>query len=387
MDIPQLRQEPKKRLRVLAVFGTRPEAIKMAPVVRELARHPDLVEPQVCVTAQHRELLDQVLNLFDIRPDIDLDLMRPGQTLPALTARVLTGMTHVLARQRPDWVLIQGDTTTVLATALAAFYLKIPVGHVEAGLRTSDRYFPFPEEINRRLVGALATYHFAPTPRARMALLSEGVDPESIFVTGNTVVDALYWILGRPPSPEAQALLARIERDQQKLILVTAHRRESFGEPFIEICQGLRAVVDRNPEVMLVYPVHPNPNVRKPVKRFLSGHERILLLEPLSYEPFVRLMQACYLVLTDSGGLQEEAPVLGKPVLVLRSRTERPEAVEAGVARLIGTSKERIVSEVERLLGDEDAYQKMAQAGSLFGDGHAAERIVRILLEGTSEEG
>ena len=236
-------------------------------------------------------------------------------------------------------------------------------------------------------MGALATYHFAPTPRARMALLSEGVDPESIFVTGNTVVDALYWILGRPPSPEAQALLARIEGDQQKLILVTAHRRESFGEPFIEICQGLRAVVERNPEVVLVYPVHPNPNVREPVKRFLAGHERILLLEPLSYEPFVRLMQACYLVLTDSGGLQEEAPVLGKPVLVLRSRTERPEAVEAGVARLIGTSKERIVSEVERLLGDEDAYQKMAQAGSLFGDGHAAERIVRILLEGTSEEG
>ena len=358
----------------------------MAPVVRELARHPDLVEVRVCVTAQHRELLDQVLELFDIRPDIDLDLMRPGQTLPALTARVLTGMTRVLGRQRPDWVLIQGDTTTVLATALAAFYLRIPVGHVEAGLRTSDRYFPFPEEINRRLVGALATYHFAPTPAARTALLSEGVDPESIFVTGNTVVDALYWILGRPPSPEAQALLARIEGDQQKLILVTAHRRESFGKPFIEICQGLRAVVERNPEVVLVYPVHPNPNVREPVKRFLAGHERILLLEPLSYEPFVRLMQASFLVLTDSGGLQEEAPVLGKPVLVLRSRTERPEAVEAGVARLIGTSKERIVSEVERLLGDEDAYQKMAQAGSLFGDGHAAERIVRILLEGTSDE-
>jgi len=358
----------------------------MAPVVQELARHPGLVEFRVCVTAQHRGLLDQVLELFDIRPDIDLDLMRPGQTLPALTAKVLTGMTRVLARQRPDWVLIQGDTTTVLATALAAFYLKIPVGHVEAGLRTSDRYFPFPEEINRRLVGALATYHFAPTPTARTALLAEDVDPESIFVTGNTVVDALYWILARPPSPEAETLLARIGGDQQKLILVTAHRRESFGAPFREICQGLRAVVERNPEVVLVYPVHPNPEVREPVKRFLAGHERILLLDPLPYEPFVRLMQASFLVLTDSGGLQEEAPVLGKPVLVLRPRTERPEAVEAGVARLIGTSKERIVNEVERLLHDEGAYQAMAKAGSLFGDGHAAERIVRILLEGALDE-
>ncbi|HAF70130.1 TPA: UDP-N-acetylglucosamine 2-epimerase (non-hydrolyzing) [Candidatus Acetothermia bacterium] len=366
-------------MRVLVVFGTRPEAIKMAPVVRELARHPDSVALTVCVTAQHRELLDQVLGLFGIRPDIDLDLMRPGQTLPALTARVLTGMIRVFEGNRPDWVLVQGDTTTVFATALAAFYLKIPVGHVEAGLRTSDRYFPFPEEINRRLVGALATYHFAPTERARLALLSEGVDPGSIFVTGNTVVDALQWILKRPPSPEAQGLLRRLPPGK-KLILVTAHRRESFGAPFVEICHGLRAVVERNPEVLVAYPVHPNPNVRGPVKRFLSGHERIVLLDPLPYEPFVRLMQASFLVLTDSGGLQEEAPVLGKPVLVLRTKTERPEAVEAGVARLIGTSRERIVSEVERLLCDEDAYRGMAKAGSLFGDGHAAERIVRVLL-------
>ena len=355
----------------------------MAPVIRELKRYPEYFEVRICVTAQHREMLDQVLNLFNIQPDIDLNLMEPDQALSELTSRVITTMTRVLEQERPDWVLIQGDTTTVMATALAAFYLRIPVGHVEAGLRTRDRYNPFPEEINRRLVGVLATYHFAPTQTAKEALLAEGVPSESIVVTGNTVVDALYWILGQPPSERSRQIfdeLGLLGDKDCKIVLVTAHRRESFGQRFESLCRGLRRLVERNPDVYLIYPVHMNPNVRGPVYRILTGHERIRLVEPLPYETFVRLMDVAYIVLTDSGGIQEEAPVLGKPVLVLREKTERPEVIDAGVAKLVGTDEERIVTEAERLLYDAGAYQAMAKAGSLFGDGHAAERIVQTLL-------
>jgi UDP-N-acetylglucosamine 2-epimerase (non-hydrolysing) len=378
-------------MRILCVFGTRPEAIKMAPVIKELKKYPQHFDVRICVTAQHREMLDQMLELFEIVPDIDLNLMKPDQTLPDLTSRVLHAMTELLKEEKPDWVLIQGDTTTVMATALAAFYLRIPVGHIEAGLRTDDRYSPFPEEINRRIVSVLATYHFAPTERARERLLAEGVDPNHIFLTGNTVVDAIRWILQRPPSQEARALFSELELPAPgavqtedlpfKLILVTAHRRESFGLPFESLCQGLRAIAERNPDVLLVYPVHLNPNVRDPVKRILKGHPRIRLIDPLPYEPFVRLMAAAHLILTDSGGIQEEATVLGKPVLVMREVTERPELLEAGIGKLVGTDARKIQEETERLLRDEDLYRSMAQKADIFGDGHAAERIARILKD------
>ena len=379
-------------MRVLCVFGTRPEAIKMAPVIKELKKHSDCFETRICVTAQHREMLDQMLELFEITPDVDLDLMEPNQALPDLTAKVIREMTELLKEEKPDWVLIQGDTTTVMATALAALYLRIPVGHIEAGLRTDDRYSPFPEEINRRIVSVLATYHFAPTERARDRLLAEGVDPKGVFLTGNTVVDAIHWILGRPPSEEAKRLftelglpdpaIAHTEELPFKLLLVTAHRRESFGPPFESLCEGLREIAERNRDVVLVYPVHLNPRVRDPVRRILAGHPRIRLIEPLSYEPFVRLMNVSYLILTDSGGIQEEASVLGKPVLVLREVTERPELIEAGIGKLVGTNSQRILVETERLLRDEGAYRSMARKAQLFGDGHAAERIVQILMRG-----
>ena len=362
----------------------------MAPVINELKKYPVHFETRICVTAQHREMLDQMLELFGITPDIDLDLMEPDQTLSALTSKVLLAMTRLLEEEKPDWVLIQGDTTTVMTTALAAFYLQIPVGHIEAGLRTDDRYSPFPEEINRRIVSVLATYHFAPTERARDRLLAEGVDPERVFLTGNTVVDAIHWILRRPPSEEAKRLfaklglpdpgVARTERLPFRLLLVTAHRRESFGPPFESLCKGLRAIAERNRDVVLVYPVHLNPRVRDPVRRILAGHPRIRLIDPLSYEPFVRLMNVAYMILTDSGGIQEEASVLGKPVLVLREVTERPELIEAGIGKLVGTDSQRIVTEAERLLRDRDTYRSMARQARLFGDGHAAERIVQILL-------
>ena len=366
----------------------------MAPVVRELSKHPDHFESRICVTAQHREMLDQVLELFHVTPDIDLNLMQPGQTLPELTSRVLLAMTEVLKRKRPDWVLIQGDTTTVMATALAAFYLRIPVGHIEAGLRTQDRYNPFPEEINRRMAGVLATYHFAPTKRAQDTLISEGVEPERVFLTGNTIVDAIQWILGTPPSEQARKLfgelglpgsgMGKAELSPKRVILVTAHRRESFGAPFESLCHGLRAIAERNEDALVVYPVHLNPKVQDPVHRILDRHPRIRLINPLPYEPFVRLMNAAYMILTDSGGIQEEASVLGKPVLVLRNTTERPEIVEAGIAKLVGTDERRILTEAERLLHDKGVYQSMARKADLFGDGHAAKRIVEILM-GTGE--
>lgn len=371
--------------KVLSIFGTRPEAIKLAPVILELQKHQDQIHSRVCVTAQHRQMLDQVLGIFSIRPDIDLDLMQHDQSLPDLTARAIKQVSDVLAEERPDVVLIQGDTTTVMAAALAAFYQKIAVGHVEAGLRSKDRYSPFPEEINRRIAGVLSTYHFAPTETARKALLNEGVPESNIFVTGNTVIDALHMIVGRHMPSMAATLLSKVEaggtKNARKLILVTAHRRENFGERFENICLGLKSLAERNSDIAILYPVHLNPNVQEPVYGILNGVERVFLTEPLEYDVLVHLMNVAYLVLTDSGGIQEEAPALGKPVLVMRTETERPEAIEAGTAKLVGPYADSIVAETEHLLRDRAAYQKMAQAVSPYGDGHAAERIVSIIMD------
>ena len=363
--------------RILCVFGTRPEAIKMAPVIRALAGTPAL-EPVVCVTDQHREMLDQVLEFFDIRPDHRLGVMRDGQSPSEVAARVLQRLPPVLVKVDPAAVLVQGDTTTTLAAALAAFYCGIPVGHIEAGLRTYRKEAPFPEEANRQMTTAISEWHFAPTAWARDNLLREGVPPEKVTVTGNPVIDALRWAaekLGTDSGPEA--LLPGL--NGRKLILVTAHRRESFGEPFLELCRALRDLVDRNPDVELAYPVHLNPRVQEPVLRVLDGQARVHLLPPLDYWDLVDLLRRCYLVLTDSGGIQEEAPSLGKPVLVMRETTERPEGVEAGTARLVGTSRERIVVETERLLHDPAAYARMAQAHNPYGDGRSGERIAGVL--------
>lgn len=368
-----------KPLTVLSIVGTRPEAVKMAPVIKALAVQPG-VRALVCATAQHREMLDQVFDLFAIHPDVDLNLMQPNQTLPALTALALTRVSQTLQDLQPDLVLAQGDTTTVMVAGLASFYAQVAMGHVEAGLRTHQRYSPFPEEMNRRLVGALATLHFAPTSRAVAALQAEGVSAQNIFLTGNTVVDALQSIAAQPFTPDA-ALSARLAQTAgRRLLLVTAHRRENFGAPFVSICQGLRQLVERNADVALIYPVHLNPQVREPVFRILAGHERIHLIDPVEYRTLVYLLKRCTLVLTDSGGIQEEAPVLGKPVLVLRRDTERPEGIEAGNARLVGTEQADIVREAERLLHDAAAYQAMAQATSPYGDGHAASRIVEAIV-------
>jgi UDP-N-acetylglucosamine 2-epimerase (non-hydrolysing) len=361
--------------RVLTVFGTRPEAIKLAPVILELEKQSDRIESLVCVTAQHREMLDQVLEWFQVKPDYDLDLMQPGQGLAEFASRALMAVSKVLQELRPDVVLVQGDTTTVMISALAAFYQHIPVGHVEAGLRTRCRHNPFPEEINRRMAGVLASYHFAPTARAAAALQAEQVPESDIFITGNTVVDALLMTVDRPVSLELG-----FEPDGHQLILVTAHRRESFGAPFESLCLALRDLAERNAGVEIVYPVHLNPNVRRPVERILAQQPRVHLLEPLRYEQFVHLMAHAHLILTDSGGIQEEAPVLGIPTLVMRETTERPEAIEAGTARLVGTNRHHIVAEAERLLCDAEMYHSMAQVGSPFGDGRAAERIINILL-------
>lgn len=367
--------------RILVVFGTRPEAIKLAPVVKAL-RQAGTFEVRVCVTAQHRQMLDQVLELFTITPDVDLDLMQPGQDLTDLTARVLVGMRGVLRDWRPDWVLVQGDTTTTLAASLAAHYEKIAVGHVEAGLRTGNLYAPWPEEMNRRLTTALAALHFPPTPWARDNLLREGVTAEVVQVTGNTVIDALLEVVARLASDEA--LRVGLERQfgflnpARKLVLVTGHRRESFGPGFEQICQALRTLGERD-DVEIVYPVHLNPNVQEPVRRILGSCPNIHLIEPLDYLPFVYLMSRAYLIVTDSGGIQEEAPSLGKPVLVMRDTTERPEAVEAGTAKLVGTDRGRIVMEATRLLEDAAAYRAMAQAHNPYGDGKASERIVDFL--------
>ncbi len=367
-----------KPLRVLSIFGTRPEAVKMAPVVKRLAATPG-VRAQVCVTAQHRQMLDQVLDLFAIEPDYDLDLMRHDQSLAQLTAAVFRELDPVLEAARPHWVLIQGDTTTVMAAALLAYYHRIRVGHVEAGLRTGDKWQPFPEEINRRVAGAVADPHFAPTEWARGNLLREGVPGERVRVTGNPVIDALQMVVRRPYDLSAGPLKG--VDPQQRVILITAHRRENFGRPLENIFRALRALAERYPEAVLVYPVHLNPNVHGPAHRLLGEVPNIRLIAPLDYLPMVHLMARAHLVLTDSGGLQEEAPALGTPVLVMREVTERPEAIEAGTARLVGTDSERIVAEASKLMDDPQEHARMARAVNPFGDGHAAERIVAALLE------
>ncbi|TMG36171.1 MAG: UDP-N-acetylglucosamine 2-epimerase (non-hydrolyzing) [Chloroflexi bacterium] len=364
-------------MRVLVVLGTRPEAIKLCPVIREL-RVRDELDVRVCVTGQHREMLQPILDLFDVVPDHDLSLMRPNQTLSALTAAVLTGATAVIEAERPDWVVVQGDTTTAFAASLAAFYRRARIAHVEAGLRTGDMRRPFPEEANRRIVDLLGDLYLAPTERARQNLLREAVDPARIHVTGNTVIDALHHVVAGDYDV-AGGPLARIPF-HRRIVLVTAHRRESFGAGFISICHALRQIVDARDDVHIVYPVHLNPNVRDPVHQLLGGHPRISLIPPLDYVSLIQLMRRCTLILTDSGGIQEEAPSLGKPVLVLRDATERPEAVEAGCARIVGTDAARIVAEARRLLEDEGAYERMARIANPFGDGHASGRIVQLLL-------
>ena len=369
-------------MKVLTVFGTRPEAIKMAPLVHALAKDPHF-EAKVCVTAQHREMLDQVLKLFSIAPECDLNIMQPGQGLTEITCRILEGLKPVLESFKPDVVLVHGDTTTTMAASLAAFYQRIPVGHVEAGLRTGDLSSPWPEEGNRTLTGHLATYHFAPTETSRQNLLRENIADNRITVTGNTVIDALFWVRDRVLSDEAlhNELTQRYPflANGKKMILVTGHRRESFGRGFEQICHALAEIAANNPDVQIVYPVHLNPNVSEPVKRILGHVENVILIEPQDYLPFVWLMNRAWLILTDSGGIQEEAPSLGKPVLVMREMTERPEAVSAGTVCLVGTDSQRIVNEVTRLLQDESAYQAMSRAHNPYGDGHACHRILSAL--------
>ena len=378
-----LSQPSHKRIRALVVFGTRPEAIKLAPVLSVLKRAEDRFITRVCVTAQHREMLDQVLQLFGIQPDHDLNLMQPGQNLFELTGRLLNGLKPVLEHERPDVVLVQGDTTTAMAGALAAFYQRVKVGHVEAGLRTHNKSAPFPEEINRRIAGVIADYHFAPTEGARENLRREAVSDASIFVTGNTVVDALLSVTRLiADSPDNRELTAKFSflDSRKRLLLVTGHRRENFGKGFENICLALAELVRRHPDLEIVYPVHLNPNVQEPVNRILGRFQtRVHLILPQDYLPFVYLLGRCYLVLTDSGGLQEEAPSLGKPVLVMRETTERPEAVTAGTVELVGTAQERIIARVPTLLQDEDDCQQMSFAHNPYGDGQAAERTVGTL--------
>lgn len=377
----------RNKKKIMLVFGTRPEAIKMAPLVHKLKAEPEIFSIQVCVTAQHRQMLDQVLRIFDIVPDIDLDVMKPGQDLFDVTANVLQGMKGVFGDNKPDAVLVHGDTTTTLATAMAGFYAGVPVGHVEAGLRTHDLYAPFPEEFNRQVASKVTRWHFAPTELSRANLISERVDEQCITVTGNTVIDALHWVLNRIDTDDVRS--SRITRSlnealqfnwqTDQFVLITGHRRENFGDGFLQICEALRELASKYDGVHFVYPVHLNPNVQKPVRTILEGLSNVHLVEPLDYEPFVYLLKYSYIVLTDSGGIQEEAPSLGKPVLVMRDVTERPEAVDAGTVELVGANKERIIAGVSRLLEDEICYSKMSQAHNPYGDGKACDRIVTVL--------
>jgi len=381
--------------KVMLVFGTRPEAIKMAPLVKEFQKHPDKFETIVCVTGQHRQMLDQVLEIFDIKPDYDLNIMKQGQDLYDVTARVLVGMRDVLDEAKPDVVLVHGDTTTSTAAALAAFYKQIPVGHVEAGLRTHNIYSPWPEEMNRQITGRIATYDFAPTPLSRENLLKENVADDKITVTGNTVIDALYWVVDKiknTPSlnEELSAVLKNagydVDRlnDGKKLVLITGHRRENFGDGFISMCEAIKALTEKYPDVDFVYPMHLNPNVRKPIHEVfgesLDGLGNMFFIEPLEYLSFVHLMEKSHIVLTDSGGIQEEAPGLGKPVLVMRDTTERPEALKAGTVKLVGTDYDKIVGEVSALLDDHEHYDAMSKAVNPYGDGRACARITQSLL-------
>jgi len=369
----------KKKLKVMVVAGTRPEAIKIAPVIKELLGHPDEFQTIIVATAQHRELLDQAFSLFNIKPDIDLNLMNQRQELPELTGRVLTSMSATLSEVKPDIMLVQGDTTTVFAGTLAAFYLKIPVAHIEAGLRSYDSYNPFPEEINRRLTTVMTEIHFAPTLSAKNALLNEGVPAEKIIVTGNTVVDALLHI-SQLPFDLNDSALRHLNLNKHRLILVTSHRRESWGRELQNICEAIKELVQRYPDIIVVYPVHPNPAVKETARRILSGLERIHLVEPLDYMTFINLMKRSYMILTDSGGMQEEAPTLKKPLILMRKVTERPEAFDAGLARIAGTDRERIIQESENLLNDAELYQGMTGSDNPYGDGKAADRIVNALM-------
>ena len=379
----------------MLVFGTRPEAIKMCPLVKEFQKHPESFETVVCVTGQHREMLDQVLQIFDVKPDYDLNIMKQGQDLYDVTARVLVGMRDILDTVKPDVVLVHGDTTTSMAAAMAAFYRQIPVGHVEAGLRTHNLYSPWPEEMNRQVTGRIAEYDFAPTPLSRQNLLDEGVSEEKITVTGNTVIDALHWVVENvmkkgyvPQDPSLAALVqddndchSELSEESRRLVLITGHRRENFGEGFISMCTAIRDLARKYPEVDFVYPMHLNPNVRKPIRQVFGDEKRdnLFFIEPLDYLDFVYLMSRSYIVLTDSGGIQEEAPGLGKPVLVMRDTTERPEALDAGTVRLVGTDYEKIVSEVSALLDDRNHYEAMSHAVNPYGDGKACPRIVEKL--------
>lgn len=371
-------------IKVMTVFGTRPEAIKMAPVVLELQKHADQLQTIVAVTAQHRQMLDQVLDLFQITPDYDLDIMSQGQTLYDITTKSLMGLKDVLAKEKPDLVLVHGDTTTTFAGALASYYQQVPVGHVEAGLRTGDIYSPFPEEMNRKLTGAIAAIHFAPTATAKANLLKENVNPSHIYVTGNTVIDALMTTVAG--DYDFGDDLKDVDFQNHRVILLTTHRRENLGEPMRHIYKALRRIIEEIPDTEIVFPVHRNPLVRKVVEEELAGVDRIHLIDPMEYEPFANLMSLSSLVLTDSGGIQEEAPSLGKPVLVLRNTTERPEAVEAGTVRLIGTDKDVVYAETKRLLTDQAAYDAMSNAVNPYGDGKASQRIVQAILHAFAGE-
>lgn len=369
-----------KKLRLMTVFGTRPEAIKMCPLVLEMHKYPEYIEPIVAVTAQHREMLDQVLELFNIKPDYDLNIMASGQTLYDITTRALNGLKEVIEDAKPDMVLVHGDTTTTFAGALAAFYAQVPVGHVEAGLRTGNKYSPYPEEMNRKLTGSIADMHFAPTSTSKENLLKENVNPEAIMVTGNTVIDALQTTV-KANYEFADAEFNKIFARGNRLILMTTHRRENLGEPMRNVYKALRMVLETHADVEAIFPVHKNPKVREIVQEELGGLERVHLIEPMDYEPFANLMGKVDIVLTDSGGIQEEAPALGKPVLVLRDTTERPEAVDAGTVKLVGTGYEDVLRETNLLLDDPAHYQKMAEAANPYGDGKACERIIRAILQ------
>ena len=369
----------QKKIKVMTVFGTRPEAIKMAPIVLELQKHPDTIEPVVAVTAQHREMLDQVLNLFHIKPDHDLNIMAAGQTLFDITTRAMMGLDKVLTEEKPDIVLVHGDTTTTFAGALAAYYHQTAVGHVEAGLRTHNKYSPFPEEMNRRLTGCIADLNFAPTSTSEANLLAENVPPESIFVTGNTVIDALHHTV-RDDFDFQEESLKDVDFQNKRIILVTTHRRENLGEPMRHVYKALKQLTEEFDDVEVVFPVHKNPKVREAVNEELGGLAKVHLIDPLDYEPFANLMHRAHLILTDSGGVQEEAPALGKPVLVLRDTTERPEAVDAGTVKLIGTDRERVYEEAKKLLTDKAEYSRMAESVNPYGDGKAAARIIQAIL-------
>lgn len=369
-----------KKLRLMTVFGTRPEAIKMCPLVLEMHKYPEYIEPIVAVTAQHREMLDQVLELFAIKPDYDLNIMQSGQTLYDITTRALLGLKEVIEEAKPDMVLVHGDTTTTFAGSLAAFYAQVPVGHVEAGLRTGNKYSPYPEEMNRKLTGSIADMHFAPTSTSKENLLKENVNPEAIMVTGNTVIDALQTTV-KANYEFADAEFNKIFARGNRLILMTTHRRENLGEPMRNVYKALRKVLETHADVEAIFPVHKNPKVREIVQEELGGLERVHLIEPMDYEPFANLMGKVDIVLTDSGGIQEEAPALGKPVLVLRDTTERPEAVDAGTVKLVGTGYEDVLREANLLLDDPAHYQKMAEAANPYGDGKACERIIRAILQ------